>query len=183
MATIKLQPSGAVVIKDGKVSCECCEDICFGIRLETRPSDPLFLKKLSGDDPDVPAFTNISVSFSVTDEDGASYSGGYSGLWVTCETAKVQEIIPIPDPEEYPCGIFRGGGTDGVIESEISYENGIFYFLLEDYFSFSLVYLLTPPGCPVETFNTCTIIINGESYAGYSFFPQFSNGIYTITLS
>jgi len=25
MATIKLQPSGAVVIKDGKVSCACCE--------------------------------------------------------------------------------------------------------------------------------------------------------------
>jgi hypothetical protein len=183
MATIKLQPSGAVVLKDGKVSCACCEDICLGIRLETRPSDPLFLKKLSGDDPAVPAFTNISVSFSVTDEDGASYSGGYSGLWVTCETAKVQEIIPIPDPEEYPCGIFRGGAGDGVIESDISYENGIFYFLFEDYFSFSLVYLLTPPGCPVETFNTCTIIINGESYAGYSFFPQFSNGIYTITLS
>jgi len=25
MATIKLQPSGAVVLKDGKVSCSCCE--------------------------------------------------------------------------------------------------------------------------------------------------------------
>ena len=31
MATIKLQPSGAVVIKDGKVACGCCElgDCCF----------------------------------------------------------------------------------------------------------------------------------------------------------
>lgn len=28
MATIKLQPSGAVVIKDGKVSCGCCEGGC-----------------------------------------------------------------------------------------------------------------------------------------------------------
>jgi hypothetical protein len=33
MATIKLQPSGAVVIKDGKVSCTCCEVGCpyYGI--------------------------------------------------------------------------------------------------------------------------------------------------------
>ena len=28
MATIKLQPSGAVVIKDGKVSCGCCDTEC-----------------------------------------------------------------------------------------------------------------------------------------------------------
>ena len=28
MATIKLQPSGAVVLKDGKVSCSCCEVGC-----------------------------------------------------------------------------------------------------------------------------------------------------------
>jgi len=28
MATIKLQPSGAVVIKDGKVACGCCEVEC-----------------------------------------------------------------------------------------------------------------------------------------------------------
>jgi hypothetical protein len=28
MATIKLQPSGAVVLKDGKVSCTCCDTEC-----------------------------------------------------------------------------------------------------------------------------------------------------------
>ena len=28
MATIKLQPSGKVVIKDGKVACECCTAPC-----------------------------------------------------------------------------------------------------------------------------------------------------------
>jgi hypothetical protein len=28
MATIKLQPSGAVVLKDGKVSCACCATAC-----------------------------------------------------------------------------------------------------------------------------------------------------------
>ncbi len=28
MATIKLQPSGAVVLKDGKVSCACCDTEC-----------------------------------------------------------------------------------------------------------------------------------------------------------
>ncbi len=29
MATIKLQPSGAVVLKDGKVSCGCCGPNCI----------------------------------------------------------------------------------------------------------------------------------------------------------
>ena len=29
MATIKLQPSGKVVIKDGKVACSCCEECCM----------------------------------------------------------------------------------------------------------------------------------------------------------
>jgi hypothetical protein len=38
MATIKLQPSGAVVIKDGKVSCGCCEPMIIFYSYDTDSS-------------------------------------------------------------------------------------------------------------------------------------------------
>jgi hypothetical protein len=42
MATIKLQPSGAVVLKDGKVSCTCCGCGCRSIKI----TDPVLLDTL-----------------------------------------------------------------------------------------------------------------------------------------
>jgi hypothetical protein len=42
MATIKLQPSGAVVMKDGKVACACCVDCGCNTVLIPQALRPLF---------------------------------------------------------------------------------------------------------------------------------------------
>ena len=60
MATIKLQPSGAVVIKEGKVSCACCagpSECCM------YPSEALVDGLYTVDDlPDEIIFTNVSIN-------------------------------------------------------------------------------------------------------------------------
>ena len=70
MATIKLQPSGAVVIKDGKVACSCCEGCCM------YPALDLFDQFYSSSDlPD--AVTVDGVSYA---RNGTSYGDTTNGV-------------------------------------------------------------------------------------------------------
>jgi hypothetical protein len=76
MATIKLQPSGAVVIKDGKVSCECCDTECC-----LYPAKALEEGLYTVDDlPDAILVTNFNFSldntiFTKTGNSGIFYTG------------------------------------------------------------------------------------------------------------
>ena len=72
MATIKLQPSGAVVIKDGKVSCACCEVVeCCSY-----PAQLLVIQFYSSSDlPD--AVTVDGVSYA---RNGTSYGDTTNGV-------------------------------------------------------------------------------------------------------
>jgi hypothetical protein len=57
MATIKLQPSGAVVLKDGKVSCGCCDTECC---LYPAPSSGITLPYPVADLPDSVLIDGVS---------------------------------------------------------------------------------------------------------------------------
>jgi len=70
MATIKLQPSGAVVIKEGKVACSCCEVCC------PYPAQLLVIQSYSSSDlPD--AVTVDGVSYA---RNGTSYGDTTNGV-------------------------------------------------------------------------------------------------------
>ena len=72
MATIKLQPSGAVVIKDGKVSCTCCAtELCCMYFAQSFLSDYITYNDL----PDQVVAGGVVLS----KEDG----GGESGIYYT----------------------------------------------------------------------------------------------------
>jgi hypothetical protein len=77
MATIKLQPSGAVVIKDGKVSCACCETECCPY-----PADLLGVTYQAEDLPDE---VNIIAFAGIYPRTGSGYGDGLltvvNGLW------------------------------------------------------------------------------------------------------
>ena len=83
--TIKTQ-GGKVITKDGKVSCECCCGCMFATPINPI-NDPNFTKKLTGNDPTIPAFTQVSINYNIAVDaagsgSGSNASGSMSGGWV-----------------------------------------------------------------------------------------------------
>ena len=100
MATIKLQPSGKVVLKDGKVSCGCCEVGCCMYPWRDPngfDSEPLY----SYDD--APDAISITINDELFNAEKYSESGfiAYSGSW--------------------------GGGTITILEGEDAGSNWLLY--------------------------------------------------------
>ena len=63
-----------VVLKDGKVSCGCCCGCGFATPINPI-SDPNFTKKLTGNDPSIPAFTQVSINYNIAVDPAGSGSG------------------------------------------------------------------------------------------------------------
>ncbi len=105
MATIK-RNGDKVVLKDGKVACGCC-CLCESATPINPPSDPNFTKKLTGNDPNVAPFTQVSINYSITvtvpedPPDSRTASGTMNGSWV--------DAI-VDDPEgQYRCADYIDG--------------------------------------------------------------------------
>jgi hypothetical protein len=107
MATIKLQPSGAVVLKDGKVSCECCEveECCM------YPAQNLANEDYSENDlPD--AVTVDGVSFS---RSGTEYGDTTNGVILEENVwAEYRDEVRL----EGPC-LIQGGVEDQFADTYI----------------------------------------------------------------
>jgi hypothetical protein len=70
MATIKLQPSGKVVLKDGKVACGCCEECCM------YPAQGLADAIYTADDlPD-----DVTVNGTIFPKSGTAYGDTTNGV-------------------------------------------------------------------------------------------------------
>ena len=109
--TLGRTSSGAIKIKtDGDaglraVGCACCGGcLCGSATPINPPSDPNFTKKLTGNDPNVAPFTQVSINYSITvtiPSGSRTASGTMNGSWV--------DAI-VPDPEgEYRCADYIGG--------------------------------------------------------------------------
>jgi len=82
MSTIKLQPSGAVVLKDGKVACACCGPMIISYSYEDDPS----LGKGFDECPLVAPPCGMDAVASCS---GATISGFlYSDVWPTIPAGK-----------------------------------------------------------------------------------------------
>ena len=105
-------PEGLIKIKKDDplglraVNCACCGGCLCGSAVPINPpSDPNFTKKLTGNDPNVAPFTQVSINYSitVTTQSNLSHtaSGTMNGSWV--------DAI-VHDPEgEYRCADYIGG--------------------------------------------------------------------------
>jgi hypothetical protein len=84
--TVKTQ-GGKVITKEGKVSCECCEEESCGCQLakaKNPTDDPDFLKKLRGEDPN--SFTQVLINYSYLiqrDDTQFGGSGSVTTEWIT----------------------------------------------------------------------------------------------------
>lgn len=78
--------NGKVVLKNGKPSCECCGVCDCGSANPINPStDSNFTKKLTGNDPNVSPFTQVSLTYNIIATLGSystQASGSMSGDWL-----------------------------------------------------------------------------------------------------
>jgi hypothetical protein len=96
MATIKLQPSGAVVIKDGKVSCSCCECVTIIETLKAIGSPPIKPTSLTWNltwpfgsfDPEIDGWDSTG---TITTADG---EGAFTGGAFKCRSPEDPELCP-----------------------------------------------------------------------------------------
>ena len=87
MATIKLQPSGAVLLKDGKVSCSCCEVCCpypaqalvDGLYTYEDLPDAIDIEGLEFTKLDPPQFLGgVTIYYIYPNNEDFNLEGGYS---------------------------------------------------------------------------------------------------------
>ena len=176
-------PSGAIKTKtDGglrAVNCACCVSQCGCFSLPSNsiiiPSDPDFAKKLRGDSG-VTAFSQVSVSFNVSYDDGydiVSGSGSFNVGWIAddyCADFGIKKFADFPRTFGIPtCGIDPSSGSGDVtpnISVLMSDNNCLVVYLDDDNYGngFSLSKGLTEPPCNLpapENTGQVSITING----------------------
>jgi hypothetical protein len=72
MATIKRKPNGKIITKNGRVSCECCNDIC-SLQLNSAGGDEGFDQTYSG---------------TITAEEGQN-------IYMTFEAYRIRDILEV----------------------------------------------------------------------------------------
>ena len=193
MATIKLQPSGKVLIKDGKVSCGCCGCGCYAI---TIPSNLRALFE-NANISNLSAFGVPAAFFGYLQ---AEYSGGIENdLWYADFSLNLGDnYVGMGFYYQKSTGCLTMGITSPSYSDIKGYTPGTFY----DYFNnlvpevvfytnppdntevcVSLGYAGSPIGCHDPVFEPSpqdsTFTINGEG--SFPFWYYRSTGVVPIT--